>query len=1468
MRFKAIISFLSTAVLYLSLTCTPVIAAETAATDGFAPEAKANLAIIQIPFIPNEGQINDDRVEYYAQTFAGTVFVTDEGIVYNLPNGEEGGWVIKEEFAGGKALEPATASIPNAPVNYYLGNVEKHVSSYDEISLGEVYDGINVNLKAYGNNVEKIFTVAPGGDPASIALKVVGAEGISVNKQSELELATGLGIVKMTSPVAYQIIGGKRVDVVVAYSVNGNTYGFSVGEYDHACPLVIDPLLASTYLGGSGVDSGYSIAQDKYGYVYVAGSTKSVDFPGTTGNSTCSTTNNDVFVVKLTPDLTKLLAATYIGGSYGDLIYENCIVIAPSGDVYLAGVTMSSDFPHQIGTYTAGKDVFVIELKGDLSQLVASTIFGGSADESPTALAVDTSVYEANVFIAGTTMSSNYPTTPEAYKLNHVAGSDVFITKLQSNLSTTLASTVFGGDGADNACDMAIDPDGNVYIAGDTMKASVQYPVTSGTYCSTAILKSSISIGFISKLDNNLTSLIASTYVGSNIKRGSSMDYISTLALQKDISDSKIYVYFAGKTGGGGTGTGQRYPVTTGAYMTGPSGDYDGFVSKMDSNLTSLIASTFLGGSGADYPDNIILDSGGNVYISGYTNGSGYPTTDGTAFTGSNDGFVSKMNNGLTGLTASMLVGGSGDDIFREIKLDSFDNAYLVGTLGSDGMNTTGGYQTSLSGASDAFISKLTGELSGGVVIDNTAPTWIDGSSLNVSDVTTSSLKLTWTPAIDNVGVKDYKIFKNNVETATVSSADGTAASGLVSLNITGLNEGATYSFRVEAIDAASNSSSGGPTASGTTLAAADLTPPHWTDGKLEYSNLSDIGVILTWSGAEDNKGVSGYQLTGNGSVAATVYDATTYSLSNLTPGTAYSFQVQAFDAAGNMSSDGPVVNITTSATTDTVAPYWTIASSAEYTYIAISPTQTYFKWPAALDNVGVTGYQLCIKNPPNAADYSVLSTVYGRTDYTITLPDTPGISYPFSIRAFDAVGNLSPYSVPAQLCSGETIGVYLKGAYLTAITGNPLASSFGASIEDSTSVPLKAMFNMNFSNNVVNNEGDAPIWPGNQQCFTLQTVGGSVYEPIKVMMIPDTIGFIERNYIFVAPVNKLTPNTQYKLTISPDLMPKNKKRTMSFERVVYFTTEASASGVDAWTPEATLTASNPTASGVTLTWTPADAGAGVSSYAIIKDNSEIIAAVDGATTSSIVTGLAPGTNYDFKVLAFNSTTNWCSSGPSTTAVTGSDTATPTWPNAILSESNVAGHSLTLTWSAASDDGTVTGYRIYRDGTQVGEVSGTTLSYNVSGLAAETSYTFKVEAGDAAGHWSSDGPSRTVKTTVSTGEELITGSYTVTPADDAAYTIGATSDGIDTMTVNAGQTGSRSFIVNVSPVTAHAGNEKAVFVQFRNGQQVDLNVSVADFDAVNSASASFAVQPGDVIKVFIVDDLYTISDRISTVLEQ
>jgi hypothetical protein len=178
--------------------------------------------------------------------------------------------------------------------------------------------------------------------------------------------------VKFTKPVAYQKIKGEKKTVDVTYDINeGNIYGFKVGNYDKKRPLVIDPLLASTFIGGSGYDTAYSIALDGSGNIYVTGKTWSSDYPTTSGAYDESYNSvYDVFISKLDNNLSSLLASTFIGGSGNDTAYS--IVLDGTGNVYVTGWTESSDYSTTPGAYDESYnggdyDVFVSKLDSNLS---------------------------------------------------------------------------------------------------------------------------------------------------------------------------------------------------------------------------------------------------------------------------------------------------------------------------------------------------------------------------------------------------------------------------------------------------------------------------------------------------------------------------------------------------------------------------------------------------------------------------------------------------------------------------------------------------------------------------------------------------------------------------------------------------------------------------------------------------------------------------------------------------------------------------------------------------------------------------------------------------------------------------------------------------------------------------------------------------------------------------------------------
>jgi len=395
--------------------------------------------------------------------------------------------------------------------------------------------------------------------------------------------------------------------------------------------LIIDPLLASTFIGGSYSDGGYSIALDEGGNVYVTGDTYSSDYPTTSGAYDESHNGYyDVFVSKLNSSLSNLLASTFIGGS--DYDRGNSIALDGGGNVYITGYTWSSEYPTTSGAYDESfnggyYDVFVSKLNSSLSSLLASTFIGGSDYDRGNSIALDG---DRNVYITGETDSSNYPTTSGAYDESYNGYGDVFVSKLNSSLSTLLSSTFIGGSDYDRGNSIALDGGGNVYITGYT--GSSNYPTTSGAYDESHNGESDV---FVSKLNSSLSTLLSSTFIG-----GSSGDSGRSIAL-----DGGGNVYITGETDS------SDYPTTSGAYDESHNGDEDVFVSRLNSSLSSLLSSTFIGGSDDDYGNSIALDGGGNVYVTGETESSNYPTTSGAydeSHNGDEDVFVSRLNSNLS----------------------------------------------------------------------------------------------------------------------------------------------------------------------------------------------------------------------------------------------------------------------------------------------------------------------------------------------------------------------------------------------------------------------------------------------------------------------------------------------------------------------------------------------------------------------------------------------------------------------------------------------------------------------------------------------------------------------------------------------------------------------------------------------------------------------------------------------------
>lgn len=686
-----------------------LLAADAGASGAMSPAA-IQQAYGQAPvsFEANQGQ-TASQVDYLARGAGYTLYLTGSGAVLDLQpltsgsggsSDEVSGTVIDMQFVGANANATVTGLDKQQTVsNYFVGSDPSQwhtgIANYGQVEYQNLYSGISATFHGSQRQLEYDFNIAPGADPNQIQWQITGASGLSIDSSGNLLIHTAGGDLMEKAPNIYQNVNGTQVAVSGHFVLEGSDrVGFAVGSYDTSLPLVIDPLLSySTYLGSSGGGAdGEAIAVDSAGSAYVAGRTNATNFPTTPGSyQTTLAGSTDVYVTKFSADGKSLLYSTYLGGTNSE--FPSAIAVDASGNAYVVGVTQSTDFPVTPGAfqtaYAGGlRDAFVTKLNAAGTALVYSTFLGGSDFDNGDDIAVDTA---GNAYVVGQTVSTDFPTTAGAFQTVIAGSSDGYVTKLNPAGSALVYSTYFGGSSSDSAQSIAIDSSGNAYFTGQTFSANL--PTTAGAFQPT--------IGggqdaFATKLNASGTALVYSTYLGG----GSDEDGFGIAV------DSSGSAYITGDT------ESTNYPTTPGAFQTTLRGVVDAIVTKFNPAGTSLAYSTYLGGSGQENGEGIVVNGAGEAFVVGFTNSTNFPTTPGalqsTYGGGSADSFLARLNAAGSSLVYSAYQGGSASDTGRGVALDSAGNAYVTGDTQSTNFPVSAGaFQTTLSGSGDGFVSKF-----------------------------------------------------------------------------------------------------------------------------------------------------------------------------------------------------------------------------------------------------------------------------------------------------------------------------------------------------------------------------------------------------------------------------------------------------------------------------------------------------------------------------------------------------------------------------------------------------------------------------------------------------------------------------------------------------------------------------------------------------------------------------------------
>ena len=408
----------------------------------------------------------------------------------------------------------------------------------------------------------------------------------------------------------------------------------------------LDPTLSvviySTYLGGANADRAQSIAVDPQGNAYITGFTQSPNFPVTQDalDTTCGSDGacnpgtlvdgrpfyrNDAFVVKLDP-AGKLVYGTFLGDQESDS--GAGIAVDGLGTAYVTGYTQSARFPTTPGAFqsecrTSGgvagscsQDVFVTRINGAGNDLVYSTRLGGSHPDQGMAIALDVkSGIASAAYITGTTQSTtDFPTTPGAFRPIGLGSSEAFVTKLDALGHSLLYSSYLGGSDYDDGRGIAVDGAGSAYVIGQT--ASADFPTVnafdstcgSDGDCNFVGTQRYVDV-FVSKVNPQGTGLAYSTYLG-----GSYIEFAGSIAV-----DGSLNAYVTGET------TSTDFPVVN-AVQQANAGGADGFVAKLGPAGNTLDYSTYLGAFASDTGHGISVDGQSNTYISGLA-GQDFPTT-------------------------------------------------------------------------------------------------------------------------------------------------------------------------------------------------------------------------------------------------------------------------------------------------------------------------------------------------------------------------------------------------------------------------------------------------------------------------------------------------------------------------------------------------------------------------------------------------------------------------------------------------------------------------------------------------------------------------------------------------------------------------------------------------------------------------------------------------------------------------
>lgn len=667
-------------------------------------------------FIENKGQLSGD-ILFYGRFENLNVIIKNDGIYfdhYSFDSEVQSGNVIKmgfdripESFAGQSAQQ--------IKYNYLKGPKEnwvKSVMKYNELLIKNLYKGIDIRFRTDNDKPAYDFIVNPGANPEEINLAFEGIEEIHSN-EDQIILSVNDHTFLHDKLFIYQKLEDGTKKISGEFVTEGKNLKFKIGDYDKSIPLIIDPIVLSTFFGGTSEDVITGICETNDGCFYVSGYTSSEDLQTTPGAYKLEKSGDtDAFVAKFyhNGSVFRQEFCTYIGGGLNDIAYD--MVSDVSGGLYVVGMTESQDFPVMNGfgiSFSGEKDAFALKIKPEGDDFIYSNLFGGTKTDIAYAIDVDRN---GKIWIAGETDSKNF-LIKDAVQPQNNGQTDAFFTCIKSSGASVEFSTYYGGVGIDIAYDIDVNDDGDAAATGETTSAT-NFPIVPfrgwGQWITEKPYDYSHNGGkdaFVCKMVGSGGGLEFSTYFG-----GSADDIGRSVALDLDGS-----VFFAGETYE--EQIEPTFPVSANAYQPKLNGKTEAFIAKVDilrkwgqwAKNQDLLFCTYLGGKNDDYLSAMkFIQDKSKLVIVGSTKSNDFPVSlsSNSLHSGGTDMFVTEMAVNASSLNYSRFYGGKQDDIALALFSDDRGDLFVAGKSNSDKLVQEGSLinSTFSGGKSDGLFFK------------------------------------------------------------------------------------------------------------------------------------------------------------------------------------------------------------------------------------------------------------------------------------------------------------------------------------------------------------------------------------------------------------------------------------------------------------------------------------------------------------------------------------------------------------------------------------------------------------------------------------------------------------------------------------------------------------------------------------------------------------------------------------------